>query len=451
MKRRVNIAYLLIEESGREFDSRLLIAANLIALNVEVVIAPQWSVWEALGTLPRGVILFKGNNSAQARSMRLAHQYGFQVASIEEELLGVIDDREVRRIYDPLSAQFSDRFLVHGEKHAGALKTYFGAACPPVCIVGNPRIDLLRGQFGEPIRAAGKALADRLGRYILINTNFASINPRSSDSVGYLELCRSAGVTDPTNPTSMNDFFAWCGWEHENLRSIVALVHALRETAIPARIIIRPHPSENRTSWEKAFRDFEGVSVIREGDHLPWTAGASLLVHPGSTTGLEAAILGTPTINLSCYDNKWHDLYLATLVNPLFTDIDSAVHAIHDHLAGHRLIPAIRPNAGEALARNLHIEDGRQSAALVAGEIAVMASKFAAGPRPSGFGHQAHRASDASDRKIDRDTFALTNVQARYNTLAVGAELQADAHIEVVSGTWIRIQPRCNEPRGRTA
>lgn len=44
VKRLTNIAYLLIEESGREFDSRLLIAAHLIALNVEVVIAPQWSV-----------------------------------------------------------------------------------------------------------------------------------------------------------------------------------------------------------------------------------------------------------------------------------------------------------------------------------------------------------------------------------------------------------------------
>jgi surface carbohydrate biosynthesis protein len=434
------IVYLLIEEARRELDSRLLIATHLIRLGFEVVIAPQWNVWEALGTLPRGVILFKGNNLAQAKTMRTARRLGFLVASIEEELLGVADSREVRRIYDQLSGDNCDLFLVHGEEHARALKDHFGVGCPTVRIVGNPRTDLLRGQFGDRIRSEGRDLSAQYGRYILVNTNFASINPRSGDTVGYLELCRAAGVTNPSDPASMTDFFTWCGWEHENLQSIVELIHALRGTKIDAHIIIRPHPSENITLWQNAFDTIKGVSVIREGDHLPWTAGASLLVHPGSTTGLESAILGTPTMNLCCHENEWHGLYLSTLLNPLFKSIDAAVQAILDHLDGKTSISAIRPDAEGALKRNLLIGD-QQSAALVAEQIAAVSLQLEPGSQPSRFASAVSGALRTSERKIDREAFSPKNIRARFTKLASQAGVPINATVETSPDCWVKLRP----------
>ena len=442
MEDRRDIASLLVEESSREFDARLLIAADLVARDMDAIIAPQWSVWEALADLPSGVILFKGNNTAQAASMRAAQKNGHRVASIEEELLGVSDQGEVRRIYDPLAARYCDRFLVHGDHQKRSLEAIFARDCPAISVVGNPRIDLLRGRFGDEIRAAGQALKERFGRYILINTNFASINPRVQDSVAYLELCRAAGVTDPDDPSSMEDFFAWCAWEHENLGAIVSLAHALNVLSLPCRIIIRPHPSEKLTSWENAFRDVANVSIIREGDHLPWTAGAALMVHPGSTTGLGAAILGTPTMNLRCHDNQWHQMYLSTLVNPVFSDLDTAVQAIVDHVDGRDPIAAIREGGIAALRQNLHLDDAMLSARLVAGQLAELATASRGEGRREAFGQGCLGASDASDRKIDQSAFAESRVRARFEALSRRGAIDVEADIQTVSGSWVWIRPR---------
>ena len=56
------ILYLLIEETDRELKSRALIAALAVERGFDVVLAPQWAVWQNWPDLPPGLMLFKGNN-----------------------------------------------------------------------------------------------------------------------------------------------------------------------------------------------------------------------------------------------------------------------------------------------------------------------------------------------------------------------------------------------------
>ena len=68
--------YLLIEDAGRELDSRILIAQHLLERGAEVWIGQQlWFVRNFTALRP-GVALFKGTNIAQVANMRAARLAG---------------------------------------------------------------------------------------------------------------------------------------------------------------------------------------------------------------------------------------------------------------------------------------------------------------------------------------------------------------------------------------
>lgn len=312
---RHRVVYLSIEETSREFESRVLIASQLAAAGVSAVIAPQATIWHSLADIPPGLVLFKGNNAIQARPMKVAKRAGHVTASIEEEALGIRDRREIKRLYDPSIPDVCDLIFVHGDNHAVALEEKFPGIGDRLFMSRNPRIDLLRPPYDQEIRARAKDLVERYGRYVLINTNLASINYRGGDTYAYYQLCCAVGVISDESRTDYEDFRTWCDWEHHNLAATVGFIKAIRELDLPWRIILRPHPSEALEPWERVFAGTDDVLVIREGNHLAWTAGAEVLVHTSCTTGFEAFVLGTPAISLCTSDNPWNDMCVSNLTS----------------------------------------------------------------------------------------------------------------------------------------
>ena len=63
------VAYLNCELTGRDLDSRLLVATHLLAAGEPVVIGRLWSICMNAPQSPRGVFLFATANVHQARMM----------------------------------------------------------------------------------------------------------------------------------------------------------------------------------------------------------------------------------------------------------------------------------------------------------------------------------------------------------------------------------------------
>jgi hypothetical protein len=80
LARESRVIYLLVEESDREFLARCIMAVIAARQGYDVVIGPQWLIWEQLDKLPPGVMLFKGNNKIQAANMHFAKQAGHLIA-----------------------------------------------------------------------------------------------------------------------------------------------------------------------------------------------------------------------------------------------------------------------------------------------------------------------------------------------------------------------------------
>lgn len=410
--------YLLVEETSRELNSRILLATVGAQTGFRSLIIPQWFAWEHFDLLPRGIVLFKGNNAAQSSRMLSARKAGHHVAAVEEEILGVIDPPEILRFFQSDHADACEMFLLQGAHARDIVADRHPDLAGRMVVTGNPRTDLLRRPFDGPIRREAEAIRERFGDYILVNTNYGATNPATEDTVAFRALCVRVGVLDPANQQDCDEFIARCEWERDNLALMARVIaRCVRSPSLP-RIIIRPHPAENIGKWREAYADVPGVSVIREGDHVPWTAAARLLLHTGCTTGVEAALLGTPVLSLKGGRSHWHRYMTANLVNPVADDEDEAMHLIERVFAGDREAATPSPGMWRELQRQLLPNAERSAAqAIIEALGGLTASEEPAGPGFDTLSRIAGHKVAFSDNKIDPGQFnrdSISEISARY-------------------------------------
>jgi surface carbohydrate biosynthesis protein len=330
------VLYLLIEESDREFQSRCLIASIAARRGFDVVIGPQWPMWDQLDRLRPGVMLFKGNNRIQTLNMHRAKHAGHLVASIEEEVLGLSDEVEVRHHYAPGVEAGCDLFLVQGLFHARCLERHGPGFANRSEIVGNPRADLLRAPFSDKLRAQAAELRHQHGEFVLLNTNFGAINPTDGDSLTFYNRSVQVAMVDPGKPEDIAYFKDRIRWERDNAKAMIAFTRSLLERRPATNIILRPHPAERVDRWRRYLGENSPIKVILEGSHLPWTLASDVMIHAGCTTGFEAALLDTPTLSLMPGENPWHASAISNIANPTARSSNEACERVISHLDGHR-------------------------------------------------------------------------------------------------------------------
>ena len=118
--------YILIEESGRELRAKLLIAAAAAERRMTVVLGDQQLLMSVMGSLPPGIVVFKGSGGPQVPLMATAKSFGHATASIDEECLGVVSDGIFERLQPPDIARWCDVFLVNGQHYKEFLSNVLG-------------------------------------------------------------------------------------------------------------------------------------------------------------------------------------------------------------------------------------------------------------------------------------------------------------------------------------
>jgi surface carbohydrate biosynthesis protein len=309
--------YLIVEDAGRELDARILVTLRLIEQGDSVVIGQQPLMMANLPHLPPGVVMFKGLNRVQAVAMQDARRFGHEVASVDEEALGLASFKMMKRDIHPASVNGTTIFC-NNITHELAVKDVAkknGAMCGTI-ITGNARMDLCSPDLMEIREIEIDRIRARVGQpFTLVNTNCGAANPGVGDINTYRAVCRNVGwIGDAEDDTRM---FA----EHVRFdkANFVQLMTFARE-AIKAghRVIVRPHPAENPEFWE---RELPRGSVVRPGDghHLSWIYASEVLVHTGCTTGLEAMAMGKPSITIrhltdDGQDHEWSYMHLSNNV-----------------------------------------------------------------------------------------------------------------------------------------
>jgi surface carbohydrate biosynthesis protein len=400
--------YMLIEEVNRELLSRLLIGRAAAALGHPVVIGQQWWIAANFEALTPGVVLFKGNNRIQALFMQQARRAGHKVASIDEESFVSSSAIEIAAQYHVLAQDYCDLFFAQGQFQRDAIAARFPAADERIAITGNPRADLLRDPAFRPFDPIVQRYAETVGRYILVNTNFTTINPKLGDVYSYYQTCLRLGVLDDPASSPFNRFMTWCNWERENLRAMTRLIRLLADKYDDRRLVLRPHPSERADIWVDRMAGHSNVDVMIEGDHLAWIDRSEVLLHSGCSTGLEAYFLDRPAVSLTPGDKWWKTPALSNIVNPVAATLEEA-EALLEH--AQETGPAPRGNDKERLDHYLLNQPGPAPADRIAGHLSALSKR--AEDRPANRVAPAVVASPTSKRITDKAFIKHAEIRRR--------------------------------------
>ena len=266
------IAYLSCELTSRDLDNRLLIASHLCDMGIIVLLGHFWGVNGNIGRTTPGCHLFTTANDVQARAMQKAVTAGNYVIATDTEGLPLANP--IQNV-SGIAVSLCDKFLVDSQAHRDLLAERFGDE--KFTITGSPRLDYLVNTPIEPIGG---------DPYVLFNTGLGIINSVWGSPLEALQAM--SGAMELTEAEAELTVKA----ETAALDVISPLIRWL---APQTRVVIRPHPSENAQAWRDAFPALE---VVEGASPYPWIKGAQVVIHANSTSGIEAAALGTPALNI---------------------------------------------------------------------------------------------------------------------------------------------------------
>ncbi|MCZ6752366.1 MAG: hypothetical protein O7E51_11120 [Acidobacteria bacterium] len=319
-----SIIILPVENQGRELDAKILLACVAAERGFPVLIGSRSYIHFQAASVPRGVYLAKSMKTRSIRMFGILCQLGHEIVAWDEEgLLREPDPVYHRWRLSSVAMSRIAHLIAWGEDNARAFRGYSGYHGAPIHVIGNSRIDLLRPELREFYRVEAKSIRERLGEFILINTNFSKVN-HFYPALG--ELKRAAENRKP----GQAEFYDAGKGRHklalfEHFRKMLpAFCNAFADHTV----VLRVHPSENPAPWREIARCCPNLSVESEGTIHPWLMATKAVVANGCTTLVESSVLGTPAVNYEPEAVDEYDFELPRSVSHRAASVDELIMTV---------------------------------------------------------------------------------------------------------------------------
>ena len=296
-----------VENQVRELDAKLLLACVAAQNDYRCLVGWKGLIDARVGRLPPSIYLAKSMTRQNLTILRIKRKLGHQIAAWDEEAVVHYPQQiyYARRI-GPESIKLIDMFIAWGEDNRSLLEAYPDFNGAPLHVLGNPRSDLLRPELRGFYAEQADALRREHGDFILMNTNFGSVNGYSDK----LNLLRQAnGASGPwiqgRMAIGMPKEYATGLFHHRRkvFHEFQGLVKLIANAYPNRTIILRPHPAENHGFWRHWCAGIGNIEVTAEGNVIPWLIAADCLIHNGCTTAVEASLLGKRVISFVPLNN----------------------------------------------------------------------------------------------------------------------------------------------------
>jgi len=219
---------------------------------------------------------------------------------------------------------------------------------------------------------------------------------------------------------------------------MLELLPALSREFAEHTILVRPHPSENNTPWIEKAKGLPNVEVVDQGNVLEWIMAADVVVHSNCVTGVEASLLGTPTVAYRPFKDEAVEFELPRDVGLEAATEEEMILTIRSLLSGDGGLreKALRPPAvaGEYIANAY----GRLASEVIADTIAGLdlpAAEANFPIRPKGTAGVVARLKSLSPVKS-----VLTYNRKKFPPLDLGEMERLRADFQGVSGRFADIQ-----------
>lgn len=302
--------YIKMEILERELEGRLLLALIAAERGHDVLLGDFRALLSHRFWLVPGLFHDKSVTPSLSKR-RLMHDLrgsGFVFTSQDEEhgLSEDTYDAFARRRFSNETVGLADAILTWGPHDTEALLRHFPDQGDRFLATGSPRVDVWRrdlaslqdprpGLAGAPRTTGHPAGLDPDRPYVLFST---SAHPFQHNP--FWVMMRDARPSQFPGPDDERE------WVHYEKLSVAysyvsGLVRAIRSASrrLPdLQFVVRPHPTALVQAWHDVLGPVgDNVHVIKDGGSGRWIEHAVAMVHNGSTTGIEAAARGVPTIS----------------------------------------------------------------------------------------------------------------------------------------------------------
>jgi surface carbohydrate biosynthesis protein len=321
---------LPVENQVRELDAKLLLACIAVEYGYRSIIGFKSRIDSRLGRFAPGIYFAKSLTNRNVKVFRTLRKLGHSIVAWDEESL-VHYPPEIyyaRRLgMDALG--YMDHIIAWGDANRILLE-----GCPDfrsqgkIQVLGNPRVDLLRPELSGYFAGQVEGLREQHGDFILVNTNFGSINCYDDNfnlfrwKDGELVQGRGSRLMPADYAKGL---FHYRTQIFEKFKKIIPeIAAALPET----KIIVRPHPAEDHAAWREYLAPVSNVAVIQDGNVIPWLRASKCLIHNGCTTAIEGFILGTKIISYVPIEDESYEFALPNKFGARAGDLGAVVEAV---------------------------------------------------------------------------------------------------------------------------
>ena len=276
---------------------KLLISTEFLNKNFEVIIGNRQVLHTILKFLPKGAVLEKSYGYSLSQIVKGHFSFGHKIYALDEEALTIASKKQYMKLnYYKKNEKYLSKFFL-SNKNQKEMLTSQNVNKKKLFMSGTPKFELYKKNYLKIFQKEADIIKKKYGKFILITSRFAHINPNQKSLPDTDEL-------DPVYFKTSKIIF----------NKLINLTKEISKKFQNEKIIFRPHPSENEKKLKQLFKNFKNVEVVYKGNIAPWIIPSKVLIHNRCSTGLEGLLLNKPVISYDPVDYKSiHDKFFKIL------------------------------------------------------------------------------------------------------------------------------------------
>ncbi len=350
---------IILDNPKREIDGILLIAYHLARQGHEACIIPMYQQGHDVPLLGLDGLIVNYARLNNRSFLRAAKELGLTVFVLDNEG-SVIAEKDVKAPTNPSHIRelgvhtYIDHYLFWGQRQCDAFAGAGILADGKLHVTGCPRYDVCsprwRGLLDYPKRD-----------YVLVNTNFSTVNPLFTKTAGNeKQSFRSVGWEDEYVDRLFHDL-------REVFRGYLDTVADLARRHPDRLFIIRPHPFEDKTLYERTYATQRNVTVDDSGSVFSVIHHAACVLHLNCQTAVETVLLDKLPVSMEFLNTELlHSHYpMPSQISYRANDPDELDRIIRDPETYRTRYPAAQIYE-QYIQPWFHVNDGRASDRVVA-------------------------------------------------------------------------------------
>jgi surface carbohydrate biosynthesis protein len=323
-----------LDNPKREIDGVLLIAYHLVRQGHEAYIIPMYQQGHDVPLLALDGLIVNYARSSNRVFLRAAKEFGMTVFVLDNEG-SVITEKDVKTPTNPSHMRTTgvqdaiDHYLFWGRSQRDAFSRAAILPDDRLHITGCPRYDVCsphwRGLLDYPQDG-----------YVLVNTNFSTVNPLFTKTAGNeKQAFQSVGWDGDYVDRLFHDL-------HDVFRLYLDTIAELARRNPDKLFVVRPHPFEDAGLYERRYAGMANVLVDGRGSVFNVIYHAACVLHLNCQTAVETLLLDKLPVSMEFLNTELlHRHYsLPSQISYCASDMDELDRILRDPEAYRARYPA---------------------------------------------------------------------------------------------------------------